>query len=86
MINYLKKLKTVLNFLIIISIVAVGMAACNKSGSNSLESPDNAENPKAKARKVLMVLVDGGYGAEIRKIAPPGMTDLSANSIFLMMG
>ncbi|HRO85689.1 MAG TPA: DUF4983 domain-containing protein [Niabella sp.] len=82
MINYLKKLKTVLNFLIIISIVAVGMAACNKSGSNSLESPDNAENPKAKARKVLMVLVDGGYGAEIRKIAPPRMTDLSANSIF----
>lgn len=66
-----------------VGIIAMGVfSACNKSANNSLESPENQENPQAKARKVLMIVVDGGLGAEVKKIAPPVMMDLSENSIF----
>lgn len=82
MIHCLRRVKSIFNFLLFISAIAVALQACNKSANNSLESPDNATNPKAKVRKVLMVLVDGGFGSEIKKIAPPVMNDLSENSIF----
>ncbi|HOZ98460.1 MAG TPA: DUF4983 domain-containing protein [Niabella sp.] len=82
MIHCLRRVKQIFYFLAVVSTVAVVLPACNKTLDNKLESPDNEANPKAKARKVLMLIVDGGYGTEIKKIAPPNMNDLSGNSIF----
>ncbi|MFT3903632.1 MAG: DUF4983 domain-containing protein [Niabella sp.] len=80
MIKGLTSMKNI--FSVLACVVLLTMGACNKSEHNGLESPDNAANPKAKERKVLMVLVDGGYGSEVKKIAPTNMNDLADNSIF----
>lgn len=82
MIHFLIRFKNI-SFGAAMAFLALGaFSACNKSSNNSLNSPENPTNPQAKARKVLMIVVDGGLGTEVKKIAPPVMTDLSANAIF----
>lgn len=76
------KLNTILRLLLAVTGFTTLLAACNKSGDNILDSPENLAHPEAKARKVLLVVLEGGVGAEIKKIAPPHIMDASENAIF----
>ncbi|MGE9313769.1 hypothetical protein ACLOAU_19110 [Niabella sp. CJ426] len=76
------KLNTILRLLLVMTGFATLHTACNKSEKNVLESPENISHPEAKARKVLLVVLDGGVGAEIKKIAPPNIMDATEHAIF----
>ncbi|MGC4235692.1 MAG: alkaline phosphatase family protein [Niabella sp.] len=80
--RFLKRNKAIFHCTFAAVLAAVAFSACNKSVNNGLESPDNAQNPQAKERKVLMIVIDGGLGNEIKKIAAPVITDLTENAIF----
>ncbi|HTG55671.1 MAG TPA: LamG-like jellyroll fold domain-containing protein [Niabella sp.] len=82
MTSFFRENKNISCFLLLALTVTLVFNACNKTASNTLDSPENAANPQAKVRKVLMIVMDGGKGSEVKQIAPPVMTDLSENSIF----
>lgn len=57
-------------------------ASCNKTADYSLNSPLNTTDTARAGNKVLLVIVDGLVGAEVRAASPVHLTSYVPNAIF----
>src|SRR5690606_24165636 len=73
------KLINKLYFSIITGLVLV---ACNKSSDTSLAAPENEDNVSRAGNKVLMDIVDGLVGTEVKSVAPANISAYTSSAVF----
>ncbi len=62
--------------------VVLSFVACNKTNNAVLQSSGNEEGAVLLRQKVLLVVVDGAVGREVKSIAPPVLTGLTNHAIY----
>lgn len=66
----------------LIALLAFLFTACNKNGRTELTSPVNRVDTATTGKKVLMVIVDGLVGSELKAVAPVNITSFAKNAVF----
>lgn len=74
--------KKLLAVFCLLTVAAALLAGCNKSFHNTLPGGQAEPVPNPDTRKILLIVVDGGIGAEVQKIAPPIINGLADFSIY----
>jgi len=55
---------------------------CNKTETSEMSSPENTSNTSSSGKKVLLVMMDGVVGTELKQVAPTNISAYAGSAVF----